>query len=44
MGHLESLAAAVWALPTSYLAWGMIGAAGATLIALLVGPVAPYGR
>ena len=41
---LQALAEAVWAIPTSQLAWGMIAAAVVTFFMLLFGPVAPYGR
>lgn len=45
---IEALGAALWAIPTSTLAWGMIVAAVATFFTLLWGPVmfrvAPYGR
>lgn len=40
----QALGAAIWALPTATLAWGMIAAAVVTFVTLLVGPVAPYGR
>ncbi|EFN60003.1 hypothetical protein CHLNCDRAFT_18410 [Chlorella variabilis] len=41
---LQALAEAVWAIPTSQLAWGMIAAAVVTFFMLLFGPVAPYSR
>lgn len=46
MGALQSLAALVWAVPTSTLAWGMIisGLAAFTSLMLSERLTAPYGR
>ena len=33
-----------WELGTAPLAWAMLACGALTLVALLVGPVAPYGR
>lgn len=41
---LAQLAQAIWAVPTSAMACGMIVTAVATFFTLLYGPVAPYGR
>jgi len=41
---LQSLGEALWALPTSVLAWGMIASGILAFVVLLIGPVAPYGR
>lgn len=44
MGWFQAALAAVWALPTSALAWGMVVCGVAAFITLMVGVVAPYGR
>lgn len=46
MGALQSLAALVWAVPTTTLAWGMIVSGLAAFVALMLSErlTAPYGR
>jgi hypothetical protein len=41
---LRALGEAIWAVPCSTLAWGMVLAGCLAFVTLMLGPVAPYGR